>query len=315
MLKHRITTLEHAVQLRIGFAMVLTLLVALVACSKSKNVEKSKEPLKERTAGYLLRHYDKNKYDYTWVGMKVDAEFITMGETQTFKATIRMRKDSVIWVSITPLLGFEMIRLMLTPDSLYYLSKIPDNKYYYKGGFDVINQLVGVELDFEMLQDMLVGNALALDKDEGRFRSEVNDDKHLLISRYKRKVRRVVGMDDRKLEDDTIVVNPNDPRYQRTLKHVDEDDELIVSRYWLEPEQYRLVQSIFNDLIKQRTVEIYYSDFMADNEQTYPAKCHLKAKSPEGTRELKFEITKLSSDKPYELLFEIPEDYPKRDSL
>lgn len=240
---------------------------------------------------------------------------MTMGETQSFKANIKMRKDSVIWISISPALGIEMIRMMITPDSLMLMSKIPDNKYYYKGNFGVINELVGVELDFEMLQDLLVGNALALDKDEGRFRSEVNDDKHLLISRYKRKVRRVVGVDDRRLEDDTIIVNPNDPRYQRTLKRVDEDDDLIVSRYWLDPDQYRLEQSIFNDLIRQRTVEIYYSDFGMDGDQPYPTKCTLKAKNPKNTQELHFEITKIISDKTYDFPFAIPEDYPRRDSL
>jgi hypothetical protein len=286
-----------------------------MACGSKKSTTVNKEPVKERTAGYLLRHYERNKFDYEWIGMKVDADFKTMGETQGFKATIRMQKDSAIWISITPLLGIEMIRLLITPDSLKYLSKIPDNRYYYTGDFSVINNLVGVELDFEMLQDLLIGNALALDKDEGRFRSEVNDNKHLLISRYKRKVRRVVGVDDRKLEDDTLVVNPNDPRYQRTIKHVGEDDNLIVSRYWLDPDNYRLVQSNFFDLIKQRTMEIYYSDFKLDGEQSYPAKCLLKAKSPQGSRELSFEITKLSSGKAYDLPFEIPEDYLRKDSL
>ena len=285
------------------------------ACKSGKETAAQKEPVRERTAGYLLRHYEKNKFDYTWLGLKVDAEFLTMGETQSFKANIKMRKDSVIWISISPALGIEMIRMMITPDSLMMMSKIPDNKYYYKGNFNVINELVGVELDFEMLQDLLIGNALALDKDEGRFRSEVNDEKHLLISRYKRKVRRVVGVDDRKLEDDTIIVNPNDPRYQRTLKRVDENDELIVSRYWLDPEHYRLEQSIFNDLIRQRTVEIYYSDFGMDGEQSYPTKCTLKAKNPKNTQELQFEITKITSDKTYDFPFAIPEDYPRRDSL
>ncbi len=303
---------------RSSYLLLFTMLCILsisTACGSKKNTVAAKEPVKERTAGYLLRHYERNKFDYEWIGMKVDADFITMGETQGFKATIRMHKDSAIWISITPLLGIEMIRLLITPDSLKYLSKIPDNRYYYQGDFSVINNLVGVELDFEMLQDLLIGNALALDKDEGRFRSEVNDEKHLLISRYKRKVRRVVGVDDRKLEDDTIVVNPNDPRYQRTIKHADEDDNLIVSRYWLDPDNYRLVQSVFFDLIKQRTMEIYYSDFKLDGEQSYPAKCLLKAKSPQGSRELTFEITKFSSGKAYDLPFEIPEDYVRKDSL
>jgi hypothetical protein len=295
------------------FTMVL--MMVLVACRSKKDSAKSKEPIKHRTAGHLLRNYERNQFDFEWIGMKIDAESVTMGETQGFKATLRMRKDSAIWVSISPALGIEVFRILITPDSLSMISKIPDNKFYYQGGFEVLSAMLGTEIDFDMLQNLLVGNALGLDKDEGRFRSEVDESTHLLISKYKRKVRRVVGVDDRKLEDDTIVINPNDPRYQRTIRRLDENDEMIISRYWLEPEKYRLVKSIFNDLIAQRSLEVWYADFEPNNEQYYPALIRLKVVNPQITRELNLEITKLVSDRTFEFTFEIPEDFPKKDSL
>jgi len=293
--------------------MLITLLV--VSACKSKKETVKKDPLRNRSAGFLLRHYEENKFDFDWAGMKVDAEYMVMGETQGFKATIRMKKDSAVWISITPALGIEMIRMLVTPDSLKYLSKIPENKFYYLGTFEDINKLIGVGLDFDMLQDILIGNAIGLEKDEGRFRSETEDESYLLISKYKRRVRRVVGVDDRKLEDDTIVVNPNDPRYQRTLKKVDEDEGLIVSRYWLEPENFRLVKSVFNDLIRQRTMELQYNEFQLNENQIYPSQCRLTLNNPQNRQELSFEITKLSTGKPYDFPFEIPEDYIRKDSL
>lgn len=295
----------------------LTFMIAallLIACKSKKDTVK-KDPLRNRTAGFLLRHYEENKFDFEWAGMKVDAEYMVMGETQGFKATIRMKKDSAVWISITPALGIEMIRMLVTPDSLKYLSKIPENKFYYLGTFEDINKLIGVGLDFDMLQDILVGNAIGLEKDEGRFRSETENESYLLISKYKRRVRRVVGVDDRRLEDDTIVVNTNDPRYQRTLKRVDEEDGMIISRYWVEPEHYRLVKSVFNDLIKQRTMELHYSEFQLNEDQIYPSQCRLILNNPSAQQELNFEITKISTGKPYDFPFEIPEDYIRKDSL
>jgi hypothetical protein len=295
----------------------LTFMIAallLIACKSKKDTVK-KDPLRNRTAGFLLRHYEENKFDFEWAGMKVDAEYVVMGETQGFKATIRMKKDSAVWISITPALGIEMIRMLVTPDSLKYLSKIPENKFYYLGTFEDINKLIGVGLDFDMLQDILVGNAIGLEKDEGRFRSETENESYLLISKYKRRVRRVVGVDDRRLEDDTIVVNTNDPRYQRTLKRVDEEDGMIISRYWVEPEHYRLVKSVFNDLIKQRTMELHYSEFQLNEDQIYPSQCRLILNNPSAQQELNFEITKISTGKPYDFPFEIPEDYIRKDSL
>lgn len=295
--------------------LLAVLLIMVTSCRSKKEIYTEREPLKNRTAGHLLKRYDENKFDYEWLGMKIDANFVMQGESQSFKATMRMRKDSAIWISITPLLGIEMIRLMVTPDSLKYLSKIPENKFYYIGSTDLISKKLGVELDFDMLQDLFIGNAIGLEKDEGRFRSEIDKEQYLLISRYKRKVRRMVGVDDRKLEDDTIVINPNDPRYQRTLKRVDENEGIIVSRYWLEPDNFRLVKSVFTDVIRQRTMDIRYEKFLKSGEDYYPSFGFLKVADQTKTLELNFEITKLSSDKTYDFPFEIPSDYPRRDSL
>jgi hypothetical protein len=146
-------------------------------------------------------------------------------------------------------------------------------------------------------------------------RYKVDGDDYLLISKYRRKVRRVVGVDDRKLESDTILVNPDDPRFQRTMRKSDDADELIVSRYWFEAAQFRLVKSIFNDLLRQRTLEISYNDFHSSEEQFYPAKCRLTISNPQVKQVLNYEITKLASGKAYEFPFEIPVDYVRRDTL
>ncbi len=310
----RLATYQHFGQRFFSLTLVVIVMSAMSACRKPKEVVRE-TPVKNRTAGYLLKRYAENKYDFDWLGMKVDASFGTEDNSDSFKATIRMRKDSAIWVSIVPALGIEMIRVMITPDSLKYLSKIPENKFYYTGRFDEIGRLIGIDFDFEMLQDLLVGNAIGLEKDEQRFRSEIDDNDYLLISKYRRKVRRVVGVDDRKLEGDTILVNPDDPRFRRTAKRTDEEDGLIISRYWLEPSGFRLVKSVFNDLLRQRTMEISYEDFQLDGEQYYPAKCRLLMSSTQVRQEMRYEITKLSSGKPYEFPFEIPEDYVRRDSL
>lgn len=295
--------------------LLFSLALFATSCKSKKATTSDREPLRGRSAGHLLKRYEENKFQYDWLGMKIDANFLMKGESQSFKATLRMRKDSAIWISITPLLGIEMIRVLVTPDTLKYLSKIPDNKFYFIGSSDLINKKLGVDLDFDMLQDLLIGNAIGLEKDEGRFRSEIDGEEYLLISRYKRKVRRMVGVDDRKLESDTIIINPNDPRYQRTMKRVDENEGIIVSRYWLEPDNFRLVKSVFNDVIRQRTMDIRYGKFQKNREQLYPAECFLNVSEPNGALELNFEITKLSSDKAYDFPFEIPNDYARRDSL
>lgn len=297
-----------------SICILLAMALAFAGCKTSERATKE-VAVRNRSAGFVLKRNVESRFNFDWVGMKVDAEFGTEAESNSFKATIRMRKDSLIWVSITPALGIEMIRVMISPDSMKYISKIPDNKFYYVGTFEDVNKLVGTSFDFEMLQQLLVGNAIGLEKDERRFRSEVEGEDYLLISKYRRKVRRVIGVDDRKLESDTITVDPQDPRFQRTARRNEDADDLIVSRYWFEAAQFRLVKSVFNDLLRQRTLEISYEEFQPSEEQFYPAKCSLTIASPQSRQRLNYEITRLSSGKAYDFPFEIPIDYIRRDSL
>jgi hypothetical protein len=105
----------------------------------------------ERSA--LNRHFGEMK-------AKVSINYETVEQRQGFSANVRMRQDSIIWVSIAPLLGIEMVRAVITPDSLKLLDRF--NKRYYLGRFDRLNELLDVDLDFAMLQSLITGNNIDL---------------------------------------------------------------------------------------------------------------------------------------------------------
>jgi hypothetical protein len=285
--------------------------ISLVSCRSSKE-SAVLEPIKDRSAGFLLKRYERNEFKYDYAGMKLNADLLTLGETQGFKANVRMKYDSAVWISISPALGIEVVRCVISNDSVKYVSKIPENKHYYLGGFDVISEVIKADIGFTDIQDILLGNAIGLERDEGKFRTSIDENKYLLVSKYRRKVRKAVGVDDKDLSpDDTIVVNMNDRKVQRAVKKSD-DEDLVISRYWLEPENYRLVKSVFNDILNQRTIEIQYSEFKQEGEQYYPSKCRLIVRDQMEVREISFEITKLNVDKTYDFPFEIPQDYERK---
>ena len=309
--------MERIGHVLLNFCFVCLLLTFIPSCRNRDTVEsfeKEQKNIRHRSARFLLDQYDANKFDFDWLGMKLSATFTEPESELTFNATIRMRKDSVIWVSVTPMLGIEVIRMMLTPDSLFFLSKAPGNEFVYRGPFTELCNLTQTQIEFDMLQDLFIGNALALETDERRFRSEEDGGQHLLISKYRRKVRRMVGVDDSDLINDTLYVDPNDPRYLKAIRKVDEDG-LIISRYWLDPVHYRLEKSIFNDLLRSRTMEIEYTNFQFDGEQVYPTAGLLKLDNFITQRKMQYEITRLSSGKPYDFPFEVSSNYPIRDSL
>ncbi|HUX83952.1 MAG TPA: DUF4292 domain-containing protein [Chitinophagaceae bacterium] len=82
------------------------------------------------------------------------------GDQTAITAFVHLQKDSAIWISITPLLGIEMARVLITPDSVMIMNKI--NKTIKTRGTDLIRQILNIPADFSTLQDILIGNPIFL---------------------------------------------------------------------------------------------------------------------------------------------------------
>lgn len=72
--------------------------------------------------------------------------------------SLRIGKDSLIWVSVVPALGIEVARLRITPDSLFLVNRL--NKTYFAGDYALIRENFKVDIDFAMVQAILLGNYL-----------------------------------------------------------------------------------------------------------------------------------------------------------
>ncbi len=78
---------------------------------------------------------------------------------QDFTANFRMKKDSVIWVSITALGGFiPVARAYITPDSIRLINYLQKEAYLMP--MSKASELLPVTVDFAALQNLIVGNAL-----------------------------------------------------------------------------------------------------------------------------------------------------------
>ena len=95
-----------------------------------------------------------NAFTFDWLAAKFT---IKMGDLSA-NGQIRMRKDSVIWVSLTKFI--EVARVKLTPDSLFFHNKIQNE--YYAGNYDFLKKNFGVEMDFSLLESLLTGNDFPL---------------------------------------------------------------------------------------------------------------------------------------------------------
>ena len=80
------------------------------------------------SAGFIKNvttHVDENYIDYNTFSAKVKVDYRGGdGKSYDFNAFLRMKKDSVIWVSINAALGIEAFRILIKPDSVFVLNKL-----------------------------------------------------------------------------------------------------------------------------------------------------------------------------------------------
>lgn len=281
--------------------LVILFIPFLFAC-KSKKVVVTQEPLKERSQAFLTRHIDKNKFEFDWLGMKLDAEFTSGEEQQGFKATVRMRKDSAVSVSISPALGIEVLRMLVVKDSLKMVSEIPGDKYVFLGSVDELSELAKIDLDVSTMQDLLIGNPIGLSREEGRMKSGIEKldvEYYTLISRMSRRVRRASE------EQDSLATRDG----RRVPKRL-EDNDWISSKFWIESNLYKVVKCELTDLRTRRMVQINYSEFDEEDLSHYPHKCNIQIDDIKGKTSLDFKIIRTNTQNHYDFSFDYDKDYP-----
>ncbi|UYZ57801.1 DUF4292 domain-containing protein [Hymenobacter latericus] len=126
--------------------------LALGACQRRAVPTKSTAATRPQAPEVRARNLE-----FTYLAAKGKAQINANGEQYTANLNVRMRKDSVIWVSAS-WLGIEGVRARITPDSVQVMNKL--EKTYYAGNFDYLSRQFNVPVTFAQLQALLAGDYL-----------------------------------------------------------------------------------------------------------------------------------------------------------
>ncbi len=110
---------------------------------------------------YAKRIMATKKITYNTFQCKAKMHFESEKDKQNFNINFRLRKDSLIWVSINaPIIG-EIARAVITRDSVKAIERINKKQYLYS--YANLQKLINIEVDFNTLQELILGNAIATD--------------------------------------------------------------------------------------------------------------------------------------------------------
>ncbi|MBD0331455.1 MAG: DUF4292 domain-containing protein [Chitinophagaceae bacterium] len=109
-----------------------------------------------------LQQVEHNKIDFTTFSAKVNVDYRdASNKNYNVNASLRMYRDSAIWISVNALLGIEAMRFLITKDSVKLLNKL--EKTYTARSVDYLQEVTSLPLDLKILQDLLIGNPVFLD--------------------------------------------------------------------------------------------------------------------------------------------------------
>ncbi len=125
-------------------------------CDTKKLFKRTEKEIVLKTPEEVFEIIEKNKPEYEWFSTRFSGSAIWEGRNYNVSGSIRIKKDSAIFVSVTPVLGIEVARLLISNDSVKFLNRLESS--YYVGDNSFMNRIIGANLDYQMVQALIIGD-------------------------------------------------------------------------------------------------------------------------------------------------------------
>lgn len=135
------------------------------SCSSSKKAiaERDVKPLSTKA---LVKNHEEVELDFKTLRGRIKVDYKNGTTKQGVTLSFRMEKDKAIWLSAP----FGMFKAYMTPERISFYNKL--EKEYFEGDFDFLEQLLGVKLEFDQVQKILLGHSI-VQLDRRQFESDI----------------------------------------------------------------------------------------------------------------------------------------------
>ncbi|MBW6460480.1 MAG: DUF4292 domain-containing protein [Bacteroidales bacterium] len=256
-------------------------IMLLPSCQSMRSAMKA--PIKEEGPEYLYSKLRENEFSFDWFSARIDASYYEKRSSSDFKGQIRIRKDSLIWLSVSPALGIELFRLELTTDSVKYVNRVA--KEYFAGDYALVSRFMQINIDFDILQALILGNDFQ-NFENGSFRAAVDSRNYRLTTTGRRKVR-------------------------KEFEAAGSSSVLLLQNIWLDPQSFKIIKLDVKEYMKEnRKLEAQYSGFIRQDNQYFPTTLRFYI-TAEQNANIKLTYNRPSLNEPMTFPFTIPDNYKR----
>ncbi len=255
-------------QLLVGFVILLI----LPSCSKKiAGVDRG---------GVKATELEIENVDFEYLTASSKIKFKGEGQNVSATANIRLRKDSLIWISVTPGFGIEAARAIINRDSLSLINRL--DKEYRSYNFQELSKKYNFTIDYDLLQAVLLGDMPRSIDDRDEVKQASN---HFIVRQ----------------EEGAITI------------------ENFIDRQLMKVERVAMVEQVKNESAKKgkNTLNLQYSDFKQLDEEILPfsnlVSLDYRQRGQKRNTKIDIEHKKVSIvNKVLRFPFSVPEKYARR---
>jgi hypothetical protein len=134
--------------------------LVLVSCKTTKTITKPNQE-KANPVVEVIEKVRKAQPQFKTANVSKMSMALELGERKVnVTATCKIKKDSVLYISIQPFFGIEMFKAEFTTDSIRVFDKM--NRRYYVANYSYFSNRFGVDVNFYNLQELLTAQFFCL---------------------------------------------------------------------------------------------------------------------------------------------------------
>ena len=241
------------------FAFIIT------ACKSGKVT--SNTSMAEMSAKNVIKNHYNNAFNKETVNAKLKIKYIGKSNFPGVTASLRIKKDETIWISLSKF-GFPVGKALITPTKVSYYEKI--NRTYFDGDFTLLSNWLGTELNFEKVQNLLLGQALL------------------------------------NLKDDKFIVAFHENKYQLKPK---KGYDLFSILFLINPDNFKIDSQEIHQVDENKTLTINYSDYAKVDDEVFPKEIRIAASDTKNTSTIDINYRSVDFNNHVSFPFKIPSNY------
>lgn len=252
---------------RMGYKwMMMGFFILVLASCKSKKVLTGGTINEKLSAKAIIRgHYD-NQLDFKTLSGRMKIDYSDGESSQGFSVSLRMERDKAIWISAP--LG--LVKAYITPNRVTFYNKLQNE--YFDGDFSYLSNILGTDLDFEKVQNVLLGQALF------------------------------------NLRDAKYIAGANSTNYElKPKKQLD----LFKTLFQIEPRNFKMATQQLSQPDQDRFLEIEYKDYQEINQKVVPNDIGIVAVNGAMTNTIDITYKNIEFGKSLRFPYKIPKGFKK----